>query len=102
VTNGLTATVVLSLLFDPAEASTLYAGTNAGVFVSTDNGASWTPMNVGLTGCMKTGGCLQHRRREIVVGVESVGDGVSHEAMGFATRPCPRAAILQTVSTRRS
>jgi hypothetical protein len=27
----------------------VYAGTNSGVFESTDNGASWTPLNVGLT-----------------------------------------------------
>ncbi len=38
-----------ALLFDPASASTVYAGTNAGVFVSADNGASWGPLNVGLT-----------------------------------------------------
>jgi len=49
VTNGLTATGIYALLFDPASASTVYAGTNAGVFESTDNGASRTPVNVGLT-----------------------------------------------------
>jgi hypothetical protein len=49
VTNGLTAPRIFALLFDPASPSTLYAGTNGGVFVSTDGGASWTPMNGGLT-----------------------------------------------------
>jgi photosystem II stability/assembly factor-like uncharacterized protein len=36
ITNGLTATGIYALLFDPASASTVYAGTNAGVFESTD------------------------------------------------------------------
>jgi hypothetical protein len=48
VTNGLTATVIYALLFDPSSPSTFYAGTNDGVFVSTDAGASWAPMNASL------------------------------------------------------
>jgi hypothetical protein len=30
--------------------STIFAGTDAGVFLSTNNGTSWTPVNSGLTG----------------------------------------------------
>ena len=49
VTNGLTATGIFTLLFGPDSPSTFYAGTSNGVFVSADAGASWMPMNLGLT-----------------------------------------------------
>jgi hypothetical protein len=37
VTNGLTVTDVYVLQFDPSSSSTLYAGTNAALFRSTDD-----------------------------------------------------------------
>jgi photosystem II stability/assembly factor-like uncharacterized protein len=40
---------VRTLAIDPHDSITLYAGTNNGVFRSTDGGASWTAMNTGLT-----------------------------------------------------
>jgi hypothetical protein len=44
--TGLTNTNVLSLVISPAK--TLYAGTEAGVFTSTDNCNSWAAQNTGL------------------------------------------------------
>ena len=39
---------VHSIAIDPADSAVLYAGTEAGVFVSQDTGATWTPANTGL------------------------------------------------------
>ena len=36
-------------MVDPASRETLYAGTESGIFKSTSSGASWTPINSGLT-----------------------------------------------------
>jgi hypothetical protein len=44
----LTATAVFALLRDPTSPSTIYAGTNTGVFRSTDGGASWASFGQGL------------------------------------------------------
>ena len=49
VNSGLIDTDVLALAIDPATPSTLYAGTDGGVFKSTNAGASWTAINSGLT-----------------------------------------------------
>jgi photosystem II stability/assembly factor-like uncharacterized protein len=38
-----------SLAIDPLSPSTLYAGTASGVFKSTNSGASWSAINIGLT-----------------------------------------------------
>jgi CARDB len=40
---------VTAMAIDPTAPTTLYAGTRGGVFKSTDGGASWAPMNVGLS-----------------------------------------------------
>jgi photosystem II stability/assembly factor-like uncharacterized protein len=46
---GLTVAGIQALVVDPANPTTLYAGTNlAGVFRSLDGGSTWTPMNDGL------------------------------------------------------
>jgi hypothetical protein len=48
--SGLTYTDVRALAIDPVTTSTIYAGTSAGGYKSTDGGASWSPMNSGLAG----------------------------------------------------
>ena len=47
--NGLPQTSIVALAIDPANPSTLYAGTREGVFKSTDRGAHWGEINNGLT-----------------------------------------------------
>ena len=42
-------TTVRAMLIDPQNPATLYAGTYAGVFRSTDGGVNWTAVNAGLT-----------------------------------------------------
>jgi photosystem II stability/assembly factor-like uncharacterized protein len=48
--TGLTSTTVYALLVDPANASTVYAGTTNGIHKSTNAGATWSPVNNGITG----------------------------------------------------
>src|SRR2546422_10969582 len=48
VNTGLSAASVLALAIDPATPTTLYAGTEAGGFKSTNGGGSWTAVNSGL------------------------------------------------------
>ncbi len=49
VNAGLPSTTVSAIAIDPTTPSTVYVGTSdAGVFRSTDTGASWTPINAGL------------------------------------------------------
>jgi photosystem II stability/assembly factor-like uncharacterized protein len=38
-----------SIVIDPVHPDIVYAGTDGGVFVSTDNGSNWTSRNAGLT-----------------------------------------------------
>ena len=45
--RGLTAVQVFALAVDPAAPATVYAGTDIGLFKSTDAGATWTSVAVG-------------------------------------------------------
>jgi len=45
---GLPDQVVLVIAIDPGRDTTLYAGTRAGVFKTTDGGATWVPRSTGL------------------------------------------------------
>jgi ligand-binding sensor domain-containing protein len=46
----LTDSEVQSLIVDPNNTQTLYAGTSGGVFKSTDGGTGWAASSTGLTG----------------------------------------------------
>lgn len=46
--NILPQVPVSAFLVDPASSITLYAGTDIGVYISTDAGANWTPFGTGL------------------------------------------------------
>lgn len=46
---GFTASSITTLVIDPVQPSTLYAGTTTGVFKSTNGGRTWTAINNGLT-----------------------------------------------------
>jgi RHS repeat-associated protein len=48
--NGLHGATVHALIFDAAGATSIDAGTDAGVFKSTDGGQTWTSMGTGLNG----------------------------------------------------
>ncbi len=46
--NGIPDTPVSSFAIDPANTNNIYAGTDIGVFMSSDGGANWIPFNNGL------------------------------------------------------
>lgn len=47
--DGLGSYQVAKVAVDPSDARVLYAGTNAGIFKSTDAGANWTAVNNGIS-----------------------------------------------------
>jgi hypothetical protein len=47
--NGPEGGTIRALAIDPVTTATVYTGTGGGVFKTTDGGASWSPMNSGLT-----------------------------------------------------
>jgi photosystem II stability/assembly factor-like uncharacterized protein len=49
VDSGLPQNQLRALAVNPADPSTLYVGTETGVFHSSDGGATWSEMNTGLT-----------------------------------------------------
>jgi photosystem II stability/assembly factor-like uncharacterized protein len=49
INSGLTNTQVYALAIDRSNPSIIYAGTNGGVFKTTDWGSNWSAMNSGLT-----------------------------------------------------
>jgi photosystem II stability/assembly factor-like uncharacterized protein len=46
--NGIPSVPVNAFVVDPADSNVLYAGTDIGVYQSTDGGANWAPFNTGL------------------------------------------------------
>jgi hypothetical protein len=49
INSGLGHPAIYSVLVDPSDSSTLYAGTGSGVYTSTDAGANWVAINTGLS-----------------------------------------------------
>ncbi len=47
--TNLSGLTINALLINPDTHTTLYAATSAGIFVSTNSGGNWTPLNTGLT-----------------------------------------------------
>ncbi len=46
--NGIPSIPVNAFVVDPADSNVLYAGTDIGVYQSTDGGANWSPFSAGL------------------------------------------------------
>lgn len=46
--NGIPSIPINSLVIDPINSNNIYAGTDIGVYVSTDAGANWSPFGAGL------------------------------------------------------
>ncbi|HKP02771.1 MAG TPA: hypothetical protein VJU77_05335 [Chthoniobacterales bacterium] len=46
--NGLPSVPVAAFVIDPQDSNALFAGTDIGVYSSTDGGANWTPLGTGL------------------------------------------------------
>jgi uncharacterized protein (TIGR03437 family) len=68
VTGNLANIPVNDLVIDPDLPSTLYIGTDAGVMVSTDDGATWSTLGNGLPNVVVTSVTLQRKSRILRAG----------------------------------
>jgi uncharacterized protein (TIGR03437 family) len=68
VTGTLPKVGVHSMLADPDLAGTVYLGTELGVFVTTDNGATWNPLATGLPYVSVSGLALHRPTRTLRAG----------------------------------
>lgn len=74
-----------TIVVDPRNAHQLYAGTDGGVFVSTDGGDSWTSRNAGLVVSMYYPGISQHPTDPNIVlgGLQDNGTLISNGTQWF-------------------
>jgi len=71
--NGIPDTPVNSFAIDPQNTDMLYAGTDIGVFRSTDGGASWTPFSNGLPRVAVYGMSIQNSSRILRISTHGRG-----------------------------
>ncbi len=71
--TGLPDTPVSSMAIDPANPQTVYAGTDIGVFKSTNGGTNWIPFNNGLPRVAVFGMEIQDRHRVLRIATHGKG-----------------------------
>ncbi len=76
-TNGL-APQVIQILIDPSSPNTVYAGTDQGVYRSTDGGETWEPRNGGLGGYgdLVVSGIVRHPTNPDILFIATWGYGL--------------------------
>ncbi len=70
---GIPSIPVNALAIDPANSNNIYAGTDIGVYSSTDGGASWTPFGTGLPRSAVFDLALQNANRVLRAGTHGRG-----------------------------
>ena len=71
--NGIPSVPINAFAIDPQNSNNLYAGTDIGVYSSTDAGASWTPFGTGLPRAAVFEMALQNANRILRVGTHGRG-----------------------------
>jgi hypothetical protein len=71
--TGLPSVPINALVVDPANSNTVYAGTDIGVYFSTDAGSSWVPFGRGLPRVAVFDMALQNANRFLRVGTHGRG-----------------------------
>jgi len=71
--SGLPSIPINALAIDPANSNTIYAGTDVGVYYSTDAGSSWTPFGRGLPRVAVFDMALQNANRILRVATHGRG-----------------------------
>jgi hypothetical protein len=71
--NGIPSIPINALVIDPSNSSSLYAGTDIGVYNSTDGGANWAPFGAGLPRAAVFDLALQNANRILRAGTHGRG-----------------------------
>ena len=80
--SGIPSIPINALAIDPANSNNIFAGTDIGVYNSTDGGASWTPFGTGLPRSAVFDLALQNANRVLRAGTH--GRGVWEISLGRA------------------
>jgi hypothetical protein len=88
--NGIPSIPINGLVIDPANSNNIYAGTDIGVYVSTDGGANWNPFGTGLPRSAVFDLAIQPSNR--ILRAATHGRGVWEIALG-ATSPPPTVRL---------
>ena len=92
--NGIPDTPVDSFVIDPADTNSLYAGTDIGVFKSSDGGANWIPFSNGLPRVAVFGMAIQTNNR--VLRIATHGRGMFDYDLATGATPTPTATSTNT------
>jgi hypothetical protein len=85
--NGIPNIPVSALAIDPANSNNLFAGTDIGVFNSSDGGATWVPYGMGLPRVAVFDMAIQNANRLLRVGTH--GRGVWEISLSGGAPPSP-------------
>ena len=92
---GLVGGDVFAIAIDPSTTATLYAGTNAGVFKTTDGGADWSPVNTaGLASTTVFALSLDPQNPDVVYA--GTGAGVFRSSTGGASWIAANSGLTNT------
>ncbi|PYS87599.1 MAG: hypothetical protein DMF70_00120 [Acidobacteria bacterium] len=92
--SGIPSIPVNAMAIDPANSNNLFAGTDIGVYNSTDGGVSWSPFGTGLPRSAVFDLAVQNANRVLRAGTH--GRGVWEVSIGGAVpSPTPEAAALR-------
>jgi hypothetical protein len=81
--NGIPSIPINALAIDPGNSNNIFAGTDIGVYYSTDGGANWAPFGTGLPRVAIFDMALQNANR--ILRVATHGRGVWEAAIGAAS-----------------
>jgi photosystem II stability/assembly factor-like uncharacterized protein len=93
--SGLPPFSALVLRFDPTDPSTLYAGTDVGVYRSTDRGVTWTPFGTGMPAVSVYD--VQILGDGSIVRAATHGRGIWELAVNGAVNSAPVVAVAEPV-----
>ncbi len=94
--NGIPDTPVNAFAIDPANTNTLYAGSDIGVFKSTDGGANWIPFSSGLPRVAVFGMAIQANHR--VLRIATHGRGIWEYDLTEGATPTPTSTSTSTAT----
>ncbi len=108
--NGIPSIPINGLVIDPANSNNIYAGTDIGVYVSTDGGANWNPFGTGLPRSAVFELAIQPTNRLLRAGTHGRGvwetplisSGPSTMQFSLSTDSVGEAPVSKTVTITRA